>query len=317
MVTTPHCQPPNQINRFYRVKLRKLCQMRYGNHYLPDNDDGRAMLSALLCFGLTDESASEDAPWCAAELPALKRKARRLKWRDAGKLISLTFNEWFDAKLWILRPIDKTEAELDAWRKERRKESWSKSQQKARKKKERMLAKAATYPPREAAILEMLLSHKQIIPLTVCDLTRLAKKSEAFRRPGAPTRLKGPQPSDIVRSVRTVVHRVVKRLEAKGVITRRGFVWLNDDRYSVTPEFSTKATATQGLRPKNGHVNTTIDEVLTPSVTPSRPAVGHDQDGVISFGRAATATTDAGGKAVVGLGRRSHVDHLNQARKAA
>ena len=120
--------------------------MRFGTHYLPEDHAARMMLTALLCFDLTDDSAIECAPWCGSELATVKHTARRIKWRDIGKLISLTFDEWRTAKLWVTRPIDKSESELEAWREQRRKESSRKSKQKARaaekQKAERTLAKA-------------------------------------------------------------------------------------------------------------------------------------------------------------------------------
>jgi hypothetical protein len=276
-----------QLNRIWRAKLEKLCRLRFGNHYLPDSHDGRAMLVALLSFGMTDDSAIIDASWCEAELPLLKRRAKQVKWCDVGKLIGLTFAEWQAAKLWVMRPIDKTEAELDQWRKDRRKESSSKSKQKARakkrEKKERITEKAKAYPPREAAIIEMLLQKKQssIAPLEIPELTKFAKKSDAFKRPGAPTRLNGPKPQDIVRGVRWVVHRTLKRLVAKGVIRLYGSMVIleNDrhtgtenDRHSVTGAFPAKVLISRAFLPQPTLSAGKVDTVV-PSVSNQSPAV--------------------------------------------
>ena len=51
------------MERIWRSRLQKLCRLRHSNHFIPDDDDGRAMLTPLLRFGLTDASAIEDAPW--------------------------------------------------------------------------------------------------------------------------------------------------------------------------------------------------------------------------------------------------------------
>jgi hypothetical protein len=127
-----------------RSKLLKLASARWGNHYMPDNDDGRAMLTALLHYGLTDENAAEHAPWCGPdEFARLKRNAQRIEWKGSGKqigkLICLTFIEWKAAKLWAMRPIDKTEKELDAFRADRTRELDRKRKQMKREQRETML----------------------------------------------------------------------------------------------------------------------------------------------------------------------------------
>jgi hypothetical protein len=141
---SPNRKPSRKKSRkeVLRLKLQKLFRLRFGNHFLPDSDDGRTMLTALLCVGLTNESAIETAPWCEIdELRKLKRQARQVKWwRDKtaiGKLIGLTFDEWVLAKLWLTGPIDRSEKELEAWREERRKISCGKSNAKQRAKKNR------------------------------------------------------------------------------------------------------------------------------------------------------------------------------------
>ena len=81
-------------------------------------------------------------------------------------------------------------------------------------------------------------------PMKSMDITRLAKKSDAFRRPNTATRCGGPKPSDIVRSVRMVVHRTLKKLLAKGAIVSYG------DRHSVTLDLQAKTIANQRVSPK-------------------------------------------------------------------
>lgn len=156
------------LHSIYRGKLHKLCRKQYGNHVLPDNADGRAMLTALLAAKLSDESAIEDAPWCVAELPTLKRKANRFKWSkkwqkphqpsvaDLGKLIGLTFDDWRDAKLWLMKPVNISDADLKAWRLERRQELEKNRQ---RKRRERLKARIAPLTFRQAAVIKLLDRH--------------------------------------------------------------------------------------------------------------------------------------------------------------
>jgi hypothetical protein len=216
------------MERIWRGKLQKLCRLRFGNHFLPDDDDGRAMLTALLRFGVTDENAMEDAPWCSDELPTLKRRARRMKWREVGKLIELTFEEWKHAKLWIMQPIDASELDIQAWRKERDKESSRKSKAKARAKEkqekdamlERANAKMETTNPRQDAILEIMIERGGLSSIAVPELMNEARKLPAFTRSQCRnTRwVGGPPASAIVSNLRDAVHETLNQLERKGVV---------------------------------------------------------------------------------------------------
>ena len=75
--------------------------------FTPDNDDGRAMLTVLMRFGLSAESARMVAPWLEPnELTRLQRAARRLRWEQIGARIKLTEQERTAHKLWQFRPHD-------------------------------------------------------------------------------------------------------------------------------------------------------------------------------------------------------------------
>jgi hypothetical protein len=211
-------------DRIHRGKLTKLCKMRFRNHCPPDNDAGRAMLVALLRFGLTNEAATKDAPWCEAELPVLEHRAKRMKWCDVGKLLGLTFEEWKKAKLWVLRPVDATDEEVQAWREKRRKESLlkSKAKQCAREIKERqaMLANETTKTtPRQTAILEILIG-RDGLPMSVPEMIKEASKSPAFTRTRCrnTTWSNGPPASAIVRNMRDAVHETLNQLERKRAV---------------------------------------------------------------------------------------------------
>jgi hypothetical protein len=219
--TTAKCK---RIDPILLIKLQKLCKLRWCNHFIPDSDAGRAMLATLLRFGLTDESAIESAPWCEGELATLKRRARRIpnKWRDSdigrevGKLIDLTFKEWILAKLFMLRPVDASESEIEAWREKRRKESARNRQanrrDKLKRERETMQAKWQPTTQRQKAILEILIKN-HLGPMwrhitSVPELMKEAKKLPAFAG---------------VKNLRDAIHETLNQLEAKHVIRTHSF----------------------------------------------------------------------------------------------
>ena len=284
-------QDTNKINRIYRAKLSKLCKSRYGNHCLPVGDTGLAMLTALLCFGLTDESAIQDAPWCAAELEGLKRQARRWSWRDVGKLINLTYDEREDYKLWILDPCDVSRKEV-----QRRQAEKQAKADKERKKRQRLKQREdreamRSTNDRRGAILRMLNDISLLFPersgvvspprshspftyqgwAPVSRLVELAKQSRAFRRPdGKP-----------LRNLRDAVHCTVKGLANNGAIAtrlepgQRGSVLLVkaaavgkpdafSDGRSVVSGFPEKARRTKAFEPQAALSAGKTDTVPTP-----------------------------------------------------
>jgi hypothetical protein len=223
----------NSLSRFWRARLKNLCrERRFGNDYLPDDDEGRSILIALLSLGgLPDAVALEFAWWCEAELPTLKRQASRTKWRNIGKLIGITTKELGDYKLWCFGvPADQTPEEFEVWKKKRRKEQDAKRSKKYRDKlkvekeaeKVRMLQMAKQMAkthsnPRHTEILEMLAESRY---LSVAEIMKKARKSHAFVRScnRTTTWVKGPPENVIVSDLRKTVHRSLKQLEAKGAI---------------------------------------------------------------------------------------------------
>lgn len=300
--------PTDVMKRVWRGKLQKLCRLRFDTHYLPDNHDGRAMLAALLCFGLTDESALADAHWCAAELPMLKARARRLKWCDVGKLIGLTYDEREACKLWIANPVDVPPEEVKRRRCDKRKAA-----DKARKKRQRDQLRDEREGMRAAskrcdAVLRMLELRNRAFPrkpgacnvprtvagwMPVSALVELAANSRAFRRPdGRP-----------LRNLRDAVHCTVKKLVSHSVIeTRlesgpRGSVLLVkaaigkadtfSDGRSVGSDLPAKAQETRAFErqtaPSAGNVDTSSPEQVDDTATPSGAAAEDDDGGVLSF----------------------------------
>jgi hypothetical protein len=212
------------VPNIYRRRLDGFCRLRFDTCFLPDTIEGRNLLIALLRFGLTDESAAEQAPWGEAELATLKRRAKRKNWRAVGKLIGLTFDEWKAAKLWMLRPIDASEQDIKDWRKDQRKsndaERKRKKREGERKRKQAKLAIANLLEcnPRHVTILEMLINSGE--PMSVSDLVKEARKSHAFTRASCrnTTWCSGPPKHAIVRNLPFVVRRTLDQLEAKGII---------------------------------------------------------------------------------------------------
>jgi hypothetical protein len=170
-----------------------------------------ARATAKKRFGLTDQNAIECAPWCeAAELATLKRRSRRIKWREVGKLIGLTFKEWKRAKLFILRPVDASDSDIQAWREERRKVSarnrQAKRREKQKREKEIMQATWQATTPRQKVILEILIRHhvaKGFATKSVPELMKEAKKLSEFAR---------------VKNLRDAIHETLDQLEAKHAI---------------------------------------------------------------------------------------------------
>jgi hypothetical protein len=201
----------------YRRRLDGLCRLRFDTCFLPDTIEGRNMLIALLRFGLTDEGAAEQAPWGEAELSTLKRRARRMKWHDVGRLIGLTFVEWKEARLWVLRPIDASEQDIKDWRKNQRKkndaERKRKKRESDRKQKQAKLAKAdLEHNPIQATAVEKILIENDH-PMPVAEIMKEARKS---------FRYDFPRPRHNERradaSLRSAVHRALDHLEKKGAV---------------------------------------------------------------------------------------------------
>src|ERR1700761_3814186 len=108
----------------WRGKLGKLTSYRYGNHYLPDNAEGRAMLLAFIFCGLKADDAKERAPWLSDdELEALQLEARCLTLNGIGAMIGLRYEERMDCKLFFLAACDITPAEASRRQTERNREN--------------------------------------------------------------------------------------------------------------------------------------------------------------------------------------------------
>lgn len=199
------------LNGLLRKRLSKLNEARYHSMFAPDNDDGRAMLTALMRFGLSAESAAIRAPWLEPdELTRLQRAARRLHWGQIGARIKLTEQERITHRLWQFRPHDVAWEEVQKHDGQRRIEKDRERQRKKRQEQQECLNMMQTTNRREEAILSMLVYactfHRR--SMSVSELVTMAPYSRAFRRPdGYP-----------LRNLRDAVHVTLDALEQQGMV---------------------------------------------------------------------------------------------------
>jgi hypothetical protein len=84
-----------------RPAYRRVHRVRYGTHFISDDDAGRAMVTALLHCGLANDAVAECAPWATeADLLVLRRDARKMAFDDIGPSIGLTDAERQYLKAW-------------------------------------------------------------------------------------------------------------------------------------------------------------------------------------------------------------------------
>lgn len=191
----------------YRRQIFKLCNMRFGNHFVRDSDDGRALLTALLCCLLGDDVAMQAAPWLERDdLQAMRRNARRLRPRQIGPLLGVTDAERKLGKLWLLRPCDKPWREVQREASERRDKADRERKRRKRleQREERLMMQRTN--KRDDAIMRMLTT--DWIPVSA--LVREAGDCRAFRRPDG--RLIRPN------GLRKLVHRTLKMLAEHGAV---------------------------------------------------------------------------------------------------
>ena len=191
----------NRRNAAWCGKLGSLTRYRYGNHYLPDNSEGRAMLLGFLWCGLSTDNAKERAPWLTAdELESLQLEARCLTLNELGKLIGLKNKERYDCRVFFLAASNVTPEEAARYQAERDRENARKRQMKLRQSREKMRHTIK----RDEAVLRMLTTMPTPSSWTpVSALVTKAKRCDAFRRPdGRP--LSNP---------RDAVHCVLKTLK--------------------------------------------------------------------------------------------------------
>ena len=217
------------IDRIYLGRLIKYYRRRWGDYcyLLPNDADGRAMMVALLHFGLSSEAAMQFASWRHEpdELRQLQRKARSTKRSEIGTLIKLTIADWEKFKLWVLLPRGVPEKEANRWRAARNREKARKRQQRKREKELEGFTIMRNTPARKEAIELMLklarLPHRP--GPTICDsvyvgldpswtsvpeLVKQAATCKAFRRPDM-------QP---LRNLRDAIHCTLRALAKEGVI---------------------------------------------------------------------------------------------------
>jgi hypothetical protein len=212
------------MERIYRGRLRKLCRRRFGYSYPPDDASGRAMLTALLRFGLSaDAAAMVDAPWLSSDdLKTMQRTARRMKWEDVGALIELTYEEHQACKLWVLTPYGMSAEEVKRRQSEKNIKNARERKRRQRQRQREVVQKMRNMNTREEAILRMLVTPSVTDVregasiyrsyglgwTPVAALVREAQHCNAFLTP------RGQQQ----RNLRQIVHRTVNRLKRCGAI---------------------------------------------------------------------------------------------------
>jgi hypothetical protein len=142
-------------NAVWRGKLSKLSEHRYGNHYLPDDAQGRAMLVAFLRCRLSADDAKERAPWITDdELRKLQSAASGLEHiKELGRLIELTWDERMGpCRVYFLPACDVTPLEASRRQSDRNRENARKRQIRFRESKMTMRHTSK----RDDAVLRML-----------------------------------------------------------------------------------------------------------------------------------------------------------------
>jgi hypothetical protein len=197
-------------NAAWRGKLSKLTQHRYGNHFLPDNAEGRAMVVAFLRCRMRTDDVKERAPWITDnELQKLQSDASEIESiKELGELIGLTWDERMGpCRVYFLPACDVTPLEAACLQSDRNRENARKRQIRFRESKMKMRHTSI----RDDAMLRMLATLPPISGWTpVSVLVKEAKRCDAFRRPDG--RKLAP------RSLRKTVHRVIEVLKAHGQI---------------------------------------------------------------------------------------------------
>jgi hypothetical protein len=268
-----------RLQPYVRRGLYELCFWRYGNDDLADSDDGRAMVIALLRFGIPDADAIRLAPWLTdSELRACKRKAMYMKWADVGPLIKLTDVEREGSgqkKLRHLKPYDISAEDLNKRSADRANEKAAKRakvhRDKLRNERNAML-KTDERCKAVRLMLDSIHDGKDFkgpgcpppycyeVPLPA--LVELAKKSEAFA---------GVSP----RSLRVTVHQIVKKLRALRMVKTKlkpgkcgPVLWVQNRRNAVIAQKHQNPVAAQGFLAEKTTVtvSTIVVEVTPPSL---------------------------------------------------
>jgi hypothetical protein len=119
----------------YLGQLGRLNTYRQGNYFVPENDEGRAILTAQIRCKLKDDDAKERAPWITdAELVALKRQAKKIAFKDIGELVRLKHLErWHDdVRMFSWAACDISPQEAARFKLERDRQNAAKRQAKKR-----------------------------------------------------------------------------------------------------------------------------------------------------------------------------------------
>ena len=170
-------------DRIYCGRLIKLYRRRWRNRFLPNTAEGRAMLIALLHFGLSPEAAVQLMSWRfeAAELRQLQRRTRSVKRSELGRMIKLTYEEREQERVWSLMPYDVSNEEFQLRQTVKKEVNNKRRQQQKRDKEREERMRLENTISREDAILAMLSDSRYWTPISA--LVKQAETCKAFRRP--------------------------------------------------------------------------------------------------------------------------------------
>jgi hypothetical protein len=200
--------------RGLRGKVFKLCELRHGSRFIPNNEDGRKLLTALLWLGLAAEKATLQASWCEPELRKLQRAARRVKWEDLGELIGLSYEEREQLKAWSFWPHDVPQEEVRRRQAEKNRKN---ARERSRRRRERERDKREQQRERQAMIINA--SKRDTAILRMLDTQRWTPISELVGQAFTCRAFRRPDDWSIRRSgMRKLMHRAVEQLVEHGLV---------------------------------------------------------------------------------------------------
>jgi hypothetical protein len=217
---SPHEAHKPSTRTIWRRKVARLYRLRHGrdDH---DGEEGRRFLKVLIALGLPVAEADEHvAPWIGtAELKWIARAAARMKVNPTtiGRDLRLTDQErerWPQMK--SFRPCDVAWKVVQARRAAKRKAS---DRARRRRQRDELRARTGTIRSRQLALLALLKGRGAPVPVLV------EKAMQARGLPKGPNGWRDPFRSDWqqrpdARTVRTLVHRELDRLEERELVKR-------------------------------------------------------------------------------------------------
>jgi hypothetical protein len=238
--------PPPIVNRKKAGGIRKLYSCRYnGLEAYANDEEGRRFLTAEMVLGMHDIVSRKHPDITADEMGELRKQATAYEPtpEDIGRLVRLTRKEMVRFEITDVCP-DRC-SWLDILE-ERRLASEVRRNAARRKKWAERRAAITARPPRERAVLEAIDRQRQltIAPVTVADIAARVGRRVFYPLKGA--------------ALRTVIHRILDRLEGEGVLKTRSYGVRNERWISDFPFYHNTIT------PVKKHKNSSRSKVCSP-----------------------------------------------------